>query len=331
MVKLVVTNGTCKDSVSYNVYVNNCSVTSGGGGGVESKTLGNVIAVRLYGNAINSVAETNGYSNSVKFNNSGSIVNGANDLTLSILIPTTLANTDNAYITTPTDLLNFTNAIEVLAVDYTNANITKAVAFGTKTLVGVYTHTKPICDRLKGAELLEVKNINVNGFRLMAYKIHQKTGEIEYAINLSAGTATNRSSISLQSNWFTDSYQQDEKLYNFQLWAVSYEMVTALATNIITKLQTNGTVNTVTNGDLPKAYISKGARIGTDLTVTIQNNTANTSGYFTVKEKANEQMNDAQITTRQIPFTLNPNGVSNISFPVNDYYEGNIYIYVNNN
>ena len=330
MVKLVVTNGTCKDSVSYNVYVNNCSVTTGGGGGTESKTLGNVIAIRLYGNAINSVAAPNGYSNSIKFNNSGAIVNGANDLTLSALIPTIIANTDNAYVTTPTDLLNFTNAIEVLAVDYTSASITKAVAFGTKTLGGVYTHTKPICYRLKGAALLEVKNIIVNGYNLIAYKIHQRTGEIEYAINLSAGTATNRTSISLQSNWFTDSYQQDEKLYNFQLWAVSYEMVKALATNIITKLQTNGTVNTVTNGDLPKAYITKGARIGTNLTVTIQNNTSNTNGYFTVKEKANEQMNDAQITTRQIPFTLNPNGASNISFEVDDYYEGNIYVYVNN-
>jgi PKD repeat protein len=333
LVKLVVEKlapSACKDSVSYNVYVSNCSVTTGGGGGVESKTLGDVIAVRLYGNAVNSKTEVTAYTSSNKFVTSGGIVNGANDLTLSNLVPSNIANTDAAYVSTPTDLVNFTNAVEVLAVDYTKAGSTKAVAFGTKTLRDVYSHTKPICDRLKGAELQEVKNITVNGFNLMAYKVRQRTGETEYAMNLSAGTAANRNSISLQSNWFTDSYQQDEKLYNFQLWAVSYEMVTAMAKDIINKLQANGTVNIVTNADLPKAYISKGARVGTDLTVTIQNNTSNTSGYFTVKEKANEQMNDGQITTRQIPFTLNPNGASNISFPVDDYYEGNIYVYVNN-
>ena len=85
----------------------------------------------------------------------------------------------------------------MLAVDYTQGGITKAVAFGTKTLGDVYNHTKPICDRLKGAELLEVKNITVNGYSLMAYKIKQRTGEIEFAVNLSAGTAANRSTISL--------------------------------------------------------------------------------------------------------------------------------------
>ena len=207
------------------------------------------------------------------------------------------------------------------------AGSTKAVAFGTKTLGDVYTHTKPICDRLKGAELLEVKNVTVNGFNLMAYKVRQRTGEVEYAVNLSAGTAANRSSISLQSNWFTDSYQQDEKLYNFQLWAVSYDMVTSMATDIVTKLQANGTVNNVTNADLPKAYISKGSRKGTDLTVTVNNNTAATSGYFELHEKANE---NATTTTRQVAFTIAANTATNVTIPVRDNYEGDIYVYLNN-
>jgi hypothetical protein len=312
-----------------NVTIDTCSnsVTSGGGGGVESKTLGDVIAVRLYGNAINSTTQVDGLTNGIKFVKSGAIVNGANDLTLNILMPATIANTDAAYVSTPTDLVNFTNAVEVLAIDYAKAATTKAVAFGTKTLGDVYSHTKPICDRLKGAELLEVKNITVNGFSLMAYKVRQRTGEVEYAINLSAGTATNRSSISLQSNWFTNSYARDEKLYNFQLWAVSYEMVKAMAKDIVTKLQSNGTVNNVTNADLPKAYISKGSRKNTELNVTINNNTSNTTGYFELREKANE---NSTVTTRQIPFTIQPMNQTTIQLPVKDNYEGNIYVYLNN-
>ena len=166
----------------------------------------------------------------------------------------------------------------------------------------------------------------------MAYKVRQRTGEVEYAMNLSAGTATNRSSISLQSNWFTNSYQQDENLYNFQLWAVSYNMVTAMATDIVAKLQANGNIY-IPNGviaDLPKAYISKGSRKATDLTVTVQNNTANTTGYFELKEKANELLSDAQITVRQVPFTVAANGQSTLTIPVSDNYEGSIYVYLNN-
>ncbi len=301
------------------------SVTGGGSGGTESKTLGDVIAVRLYGNAINSVSMTG--INLINFTHSGVMVDGVNNLALADLVPATVVNTDAAYVTTPSDLVNFTNAIEVLAVDYSKGNSTKAVAFGTKTLGNVYSHTKPICDRLKGAELMEVKNITVNGFNLVAYKLRQRTGETEYAINLSAGTAANRNSISLQSNWLTDSYQQDEKLYNFQLWAVSYEMVTAMAKDIISKLQANGAVNTVTNADLPKAYVSKGSRKATDLTVTVRNNTTNTTGYFELREKANE---NSQVSTRQVPFTVNANGISYITIPVKDNYEGNIYVYLNN-
>ncbi len=317
------------DSIITLTIIDTCGfVSGGGGGGIESKSLGDVISKRLYGNAVKSVPEVNGYGSSTKFTQSGIIVNGPNDLTLNALVPASVDNTNAAYISTPLDIINFTNAVEILAVDYTKDNITKAVAFGTKTLGDVYNHTKPICDRLKGAELLDVKNLTVRGYQLMAYQIKQRTGEIEYAINLSAGTKANRNTISLQSNWFTDNYQPDENLYNFQLWAVSYEMVEAMANDIIGKLVNNAGVNSVTNADLPKAYISKGHRKATDLTVTFKNSTSFTSGYFELKEKSNEQ---ATTATRKIPFTVTANGISTLTIPVKDYYEGSIYVYLNNN
>lgn len=304
-----------------------CSVSSGGSGGVESKTMGNIIAQRLYGNAIHSNTELDGQTKGIKFTKSGITLDGINNFSLSDLIPASVFGTDVAYNSSPTDLVNFTNAVEVLAVDYVKDKSVKAVVFGTKTLTDVYTHTKPICDRLKGAELLEVKNINVNGYHLIAYKVRQRTGQIEYAANLSAGVSSNRNNISLQSNWFTDSYQQDEKLYNFQIWAINYNMVSSIATDIISKLQSNGTVVSVTNADLPKAYVSKGKRVSTDLKLTLQNNTIATNGYIELKEKANENSN---VTTRQIPFTCQATGASDVVIPVNDNYEGDIYIYINN-
>jgi hypothetical protein len=311
-------------------YDNTCtagsgSVTGGGTGGVETKTLGNVIANRLFGNALNSRSQellaTAGYTKST------AVVNGPADLKLSDLVPATVAGTDRALISTPADLVNFTNALEVLSVDYKKSTVNKAVAFGTRTAGEVYSHTKPICDRLKGAELLEVKTINISGYNVMAYQVRQRTGEVEYAINLHAGVKAGRSSISVQSNWFTDSYVADETMFNFQLWAVSYDMVSTMAKDIITKLQQTGTVQTVTSTDLPRAYVSKGNRAGTKVNVTIQNNTSNTTGYFEIREKQNEGSVE---TVRTVPFTIGANKATSVEIPVQDYYEGSMYMYVNN-
>ncbi len=314
-----------------NVTVDTCSnnVTSGVGGGLETKTLGDALAVRLYGNAIHSVVTTNAYNNNNKFTQSGAIVNGANSLTLSSLVPASVENTDAAYITTPTDLTNITNAVEVLAIDYTKANTTKAVTFATKTLGDVYAHTKPICDRLKGASLLEVKTVNVRGRNLVAYKVQQCSGEIEYAINLSAGTAANRNSISLQSKWFTDDYQQDEKLYNFQLWAVSYDMAQSMANDILQKLEANGTITQVnTANDLPAAYVSKGKRNENTISLTIQNNTTATTGYFELKQKLTET--SAEVV-KIVPITNLAANQSTVQLDVKDAYEATISLYINNN
>ncbi len=304
-----------------------CSVSSGGGGGVETKSLGDVISKRLYGYALTSKSTEVNYATANHFNhNSGAVVNGANNLTLADIIPSSALNTTNIFVTTPTDLINITNALEVLAVDYTDNNVTKAVAFGTKTLGGIYEHTKPICDRLKAAELKSVSTLNVNGFNLLVYKIIQHTGQIEYAINLSAGVNSNNNNISLQSNWFTDNYQPSEKLFNFQLWAVDVATVKSLAQDIINKLQQNGTVIGIAPKDMPNTFVEKGRRRNDQMELTIQNNTAQTTGYFSIKEKANE---NAIETYRQVPFTLNASATTQVKVPVADYYESSIYMYLN--
>jgi len=168
----------------------------------------------------------------------------------------------------------------------------------------------------------------VRGHNLVAYKVQQCSGEIEYAINLSAGTAANRNTISLQSNWFTDDYQPDEKLYNFQLWAVSYAMTKNMANDIIQKLEANGTIiQTNTGNDLPKAYVSKGKRNGTNISLTIQNNTTQTTGYFELKEKITETSNE---TIRIVPIANLPANQSTIQLDVKDAYEATINLYINN-
>ncbi len=304
-----------------------CSVSSGGSGGIETKSLGDVISKRLYGYAVTNKSTEVNYATASHFTQTnGTVINGANNLTLAELFPSSAYNTTDFYVTTPTDLINITNALEVLAVDYTKNNITKAVAFGTKTLGGIYEHTKPICDRLKAAELKSVSSININGYTLLVYKIIQHTGQIEYAINLSAGVNSSNNNITLQSNWFTDNYLPSEKLFNFQLWAVDVTTVRSLAENIIYQLQQRGTLIGIAPKDIPTTFVEKGRRRNDQMELTIQNNTLHTSGYFSIKEKANE--NSAE-TYRQVPFTLNATSNTQVKVPVADYYESSIYVYLN--
>jgi hypothetical protein len=334
---LKATNGSgCWTTLSTPINVKydstcNGNVTSGGSGGVETKTLGDVIAQRLYGNAVNSVVEVLGYNNSQVFTHSPVIVNGVASIKLSDIVPAkgSILGTDNAYITTPLDLKNYVTIDDVFAVDYTNNSSTKAVAFATKTLGEVYTHTKPVCDRLKGSQLLEVTTINVKGHNLVAYKVQQCTGEIEYAINLSAGTSSNRNTIKLQSNWFTTSYANDEQMYNMQLWAVSYNMVQEMAAKVITNLEGIATVepSTSTTTDMPQAFVINGKRNGTTVNLTIQNNiAASSNAYFAIEEKATET---ATKTTRVVAINSLPVNQSTISLDVKDAYEATIYLYVN--
>lgn len=305
-------------------------VGGGGGGGIESQSLGDIIAKRIFGAAIANRSLETDYAKAQKFvKNNTTNVNGPSNLSLVDLIPTTVAGTTRAVVSTPTDLVQFTNALEVLSVDYLNNNTPRAVVFATRTSSNIYAHTKPICDRLRGAELLEVVRLTVNGYPLVAYKIKQQTGEVEYAANLSAGVQNGRSTISLQSNWFTSSYAQDEKLFNLQIWATTYETVHALASSVVNKLQSEGQVNLVNNSgaDLPQTFVTKGVRVGSNLNLTINNKTAFTNGYVELEEKINETTTTIK---RSVPFTINANGKANINIAVGDAYESNIYMYVNN-
>ncbi len=333
---LTAQNGSgCWSLPSAPVYVitdSLCSGTVSGGnnGGVESKSLGDVISKRLYGNAYNSIPEMNGYGTSTHFvQNSGVIVNGGSNLKLSDLVPAKANNTTTAFITTPTDIINFTNAIDVLSVDYTNNANTKAVAFATKTLGDVYSHTKPICDRLKEGQLLDVRKINIDGYDVIASIIKQRTGEVEYCLNFTIGSKKGRNSFSLQSNWLTDNYAKEDTLYNFQLWAVGYSTVINMAKDVFSKVKAVQSMQSLASStnDLPKVFVTSLKREKTNIELEINNPTNATSCSFKILEKVNE---DALANTKLINVVLKPNSKNSISIPVSDSYEGNLYLYINN-
>lgn len=305
------------------------NVTGGNGGGVENKPLGDVIAQRLYGNAINSVAAEFDYSKATPFvrNNNIMINGGAGNLQLSSILPVSTSITNRTFVSSPTDLVNFTNAIDIFSLDYLQNTNTRAVALATKTLGEVYSHTKVICDRLKEAELQEVKKVKVRGFDLILSKLKHVNGEVEYVVNFSLSINKSRSTFGLQSNWMTDNYAKEDTMYNFQLWGATYNTAISMANDVLAKMDSIKPIITLPNNinDLPISYVSKGVRNVTNMELSVYNPTASSSMQLQFVEKKNELSTTIR---KSQSYTINPFATTKVSIPVSDFYEHNIYMYL---
>ena len=339
------------DTISYSINVGNCTysqinpvvitdcgsgVNSGIDGGVESKSLGNVIAQRVYNKAINSISNTVDYSKLTKVPSFPSImVMGTGGyLGLKDLLPdqsavqSVLTGTIAVYNTSPTDLVTFTNAVEVQAQDYLKNNECKAVALATITNGVVYAHTKPICDRLRGAQLLDVSSITVNNVSLLQYKLLQDDGNTEYAVSFSAGRNANTSLYNIQSIWLNENFTGYDTMYNFQLWSSSSTVLKSMASNVLNNLSLNLPVTQLTTAIVPSSYIISHSRNGKQLVLNIQNNTGNTN--FTIQLN----VNNTELTTTPVietfPVTIKPFDVTTVSLNMNDSYEADIRLIANN-
>ncbi|OIR00730.1 cadherin-like beta sandwich domain protein [mine drainage metagenome] len=313
-------------------------IGGGGGGGLESKSLGDAIVKRVLAKAQNNLNGAVDYNKlsvvkprtairsttgATTFGLGGSI----SSVQLADIMPDISSVGFVAYNTTPTDITSITNAKQVLATDFTLNKEPQAVAFATMTLGELYDHTKPICDRLKGAALMDVKNMNVGGYNFVQYTLLNEQGGVEYATSFTVGTKSGRNSFSVQSSWLVTDYVNEDVMYNFQLWAAQPELVNAMVTDILNKLKSVAPVSSIIPTNIPAAYIASGTRDGANLNLTITNRTANTSGYFMVQDQSNEVSTGT--ASRQIPFTLNANGKTTVTIPMNDLYQSTISMYVN--
>ena len=307
-------------------------VSGGGGGGLESKSLGDAIAQRVLNNAINDMNGAVDYNKlPVVETAQGTIrstsTNSIFSLQLSSIMPDLSNRGYKAYNSSPVDIVSFTNAKEVFAVDYVNTNKeTKAVAFTTKTLGELYDHTKPICDRLKGATLLDVESVKIDGYDFINYTIRNDKGNLEYATAFTVGAKAGRNNFNLQSAFLTTSYVNEDQMYNFQIWAASPNIVNDMVKEVLAKLKDVAPVNQTIVNASPDTYIESGKREGANLNLVIKNGTAATTGFFKFEDRSNES--STGIVTRNVPFTVKANGTSTISVPVGDKYESSISMFL---
>ncbi len=323
-------------TTSYNVTIETVTsgiVSGGGGGGLESKSLGDVIVKRVYAKATNNLNGPDDYNKMplVEKRNNNIQTQGTGNLSvvsLSSIMPDISKNGYKAFNSSPIDILKFTNAKEVISTDFTSNQKCNAVAFATKTIGALYDHTKPICDRLKGASLVNVESIKIEGLDFVKYTLITEKGLREYATSFSIGTKTGRSDFSIQSNWLTKDYLSDETMFNYQLWAATPELVNAMVIDILNKVKTIAPIKTISKTRIPETYVLSGKRVGVNLELIMTNNSANTNGYFAIEDQSNEGAVSG--ITRKIPFTLSINSESKVSIPMSDIYESTITMYINN-
>ncbi len=178
-------------------------------------------------------------------------------LALQDFIPLEIINEDVVIESTPADLLDITNATEVYAVDYMNATLPMASILALKTENGVYEHTKYICDRLLGAELLSVSTIAIHEQSFIKSVIKNTDDTIEFVLSFSAKQNSD-STFSIESHWNLDKYESNATFYNFQIWSNSVDDLYKLGEEILRLLDIAQPITNYETSSPPTVFVRKG-------------------------------------------------------------------------
>ncbi len=189
---------------------------------------------------------------------------------LTDLIPVNTLREDEAIETSPLDLINITNATELYAVDYMKQGRPIASVLALKTENGVYEHTKYICDRLLGAQLVSVSTIEIKGQSFIRSLIRNKEGALEFVLSLSAKT-TDYNKFSIESHWNLDKYENDKTFYNFQIWSNNLDNLLLLGEEVITLLEAQKPVVEYNNSKPPSVFVRSAKYINGKLKVQVVN------------------------------------------------------------
>ena len=328
VVQIITAASGCKDTAVKTVVVLSDSCSSGNDGGVESESLGGLINKRDFNRIKYGIDTRVNYSKLPLFAQRapGAVAKKTKGQELADMIPQRLENGDAVYVTSPTDLLSITAAVDVLSVDYTRNQKAKAVVLGIKTLDKAYSHTKSICDRFRGAELLFVDSVQIKGYNFTRFAMKRDGGVVEYALAFVIGKDSRRGSYTLQTNWLISEYAPDANVYNFQVWSANPDDAVKLASDILDNLKLEQPVEQINTVKLPAAYITYGMRNKENLVVRINNTTSATTGKIVFEERVNE---DADVVVREYPVTLVPGKGNVYNIPIRDGYEYQGRVYIN--
>ncbi|RST26021.1 collagen-binding domain-containing protein [Chryseobacterium lacus] len=322
----------CAGLLEIPIIIEADDVSPGNDGGLESESLGDAVTKRYLQRKKKSLPTKLEKTDALIFNknvlaaNNGYYAsqNSLAGLTMLNMFPSQLVPGSVAHVTSPTDILDYTIAEEVLSVDFSLSAKTKAVVLGVRTANKVYNHTKASCDRLRGAEILYVKTVKIKGYNFLEQAIKQRNGSVEYAISFAVGLNDTDSHYSLQTNWFVKEYIQSKDVYNFQVWATTPAYTVKLVEDILTNLNGSLPVIQTEVQKLPKTYAAKISREGINLVMKLRSVERGQSIEIEMEENHTETNGYGM---RYEP--LNSDGEQTISIEIKDSYEFDGLIKVN--
>ncbi|HIB38444.1 collagen-binding domain-containing protein [Mesonia sp.] len=267
-------NNTCENSTIIPITIESDEVNTGNDGGLESESLGDAVSKQYIQRKKRSISTKFKLENAEVFNkselSSSMTARSQNGLTLLEMFPEELTPGNVANISSPTDILDYTIANEVLSVDFSVEGKTKAVVLGIKTIDDVYNHTKASCDRLKGAEILKIQSLEINGYHFLMQAIKQRNDVTEYAISFAIGKNENEENYSLQSNWYVNGYFNSQEVYNFQVWSTKPESTIQLVNDILNNINNYRPIIQDETKKLPSTYAAKITRENTLLNLKLK-------------------------------------------------------------
>ncbi|SEE58729.1 collagen-binding domain-containing protein, partial [Polaribacter dokdonensis] len=292
----------CTKTHRFSVTVTSGEVTGGNSGGVESESLGDAISKIYVGRKKNSVPTTFVKSDANLYNKAKMKAEQpyqGKGQTMLDMFPTELVAGNVANVTSPTDILDYTVADEVLSVDFSLDGKTKGVVLGVKTSDKIYNHTKASCDRLRGAEILNIQTVQLEGYNFLMQGIKQRNGVVEYAISFATAKNNNDTNYTIQTNWYVNNYIKFNDVYNFQVWTTNPADTQKLVVDILNNLKAFIPVTQTEVQKVPKTYAAKISREKNELVVLLRSTQKGLNTEISMEEIYSE-------TANNVKFRYNP-------------------------
>ena len=292
--------------------------TSGGNeGGLESNNrLSTQINRRNYNRMISNYSFNKYSARRLIKNNTYGNKSANSSFTLENFIPLSVINEDFVIDSSPMDLINITNATDLLAVDYQVNDQSIASILALKTEDGVYEHTKYICDRLLGAELLSVSTIQIRDYHFIKSIIKNVDGGIEFVLSLSAREVGD--SFIVESHWNLDKYTAGGTYYNFQIWANSLDNLLTLGNEVINLLEVQKVIESYTLSAPPPVFVKKGSYKNGELNLHIINSNNSDDISFNAGFKETET---SSILSMSSTINLNENYITNLNLTTGNLFD----------
>ncbi|SDX68426.1 DUF6923 family protein [Flavobacterium degerlachei] len=293
------------------------NISGGNDGGLESN---NRLSEQINKRNFNRVKK--GYifnsATAKKVTKSSKYANKSTAITLRDFIPFGVINEDSVIESTPNDLLAITNASEVYSVDYLKNSKTIASILALKTDDGVYEHTKFICDRLLGAQIISVSTIDIQEQPFIKTIIKNADNSIEYVLSLSAKITNGGANFGLESHWNLDKYEKNIGFYNFQIWTNSIDDLFVLGEEVVQLINAQKPIASYTLSTPPTVFVRKGKYNNGSLELQVINTNATSLVTFDAGLRQTETSAEEKISS---PINLDKNYITQLLIPTGNLFD----------